>query len=90
MLAGLAALAQGATAQPVRDKGLAGAAFRRGAQTALVVWASGDPVTLPAAAGLTSGAVGATATRDGAVRVTSDPVVVKDRRAPADILRAVR
>jgi hypothetical protein len=90
MLAGLAALAQGATAEPVRDKGLAGAAFRRGAETALVVWATGDPVTVPAAGTLTSGAVGAAPARGGAVQVGADPVVVKDKRPPADILKSVR
>jgi len=89
MLAGLAALAKGATAEPVRDKGLTGAAFRRGGETALVVWAADAPVTVPAAGTLTSGAVGAAA-RGGAVEVGADPVVVKDQRPPADIIASIR
>ncbi|MGN9909726.1 hypothetical protein ACTMTJ_19455 [Phytohabitans sp. LJ34] len=88
MLAGLAALAQGATAEPVRDKGLAGAAFRRGAETALVVWATDGLVTVPPAAGLSRGPVGAPQTREGEALVTADePVVLRGRGAPADILK---
>jgi hypothetical protein len=90
MLAGLAALAQGATAEPVRDKGLAGAAFRRGSETALVVWATAGPVTVPATATLKSGAVGAAPTRDGAVEVAADPVVLIAQRPPKDILSGIR
>lgn len=89
MLAGLAALAQGATAEPVREKGLAGAAFRRGGETALVVWASGDTVTVPDGAGLSSGAVGAAQARSGAVEVAGDPVVLRGRGTRADILKKV-
>ncbi|MDQ7904991.1 hypothetical protein RB614_10700 [Phytohabitans sp. ZYX-F-186] len=90
MLAGLASLAQGATAEPVRDKGLTGAAFRRGSETALVVWASAGPVTVPGAAGLTSGAVGGAPSASGAVEVAADPVVLKARRPPADIISSAR
>jgi hypothetical protein len=90
MLAGLAALAQGTTAEPVRDKGLAGAAFRRGAETTLVVWASGSPVTVPATAGLTRGPVGAPQTRSGEAVVTTDPLVLRGRGTPSDILKTVK
>jgi hypothetical protein len=90
MLAGLAALAQGATAEPVRDKGLAGAAFRRGPETTLVVWASGSPVTVPATAGLTRGPVGAPQTRSGEAVVTTDPLVLRGRGTPSDILKTVK
>ncbi|MFC0534078.1 hypothetical protein [Phytohabitans kaempferiae] len=89
MVADLATLAQGATAEPVREKGLTGAAFRRGAETTLVVWAADAPVTVPATAGLTSGTVGTPASGTGAVRVAEDPVVLKAQRPPADILRSV-
>ncbi|GAA4445964.1 hypothetical protein GCM10023170_025510 [Phytohabitans houttuyneae] len=89
MLAALAALAQGATAEPVRDKGLAGTAFRRGGETALVVWAAAGPVTVPASAALKSGPVGAAATRDGAVEVAADPVVLRGKGTPADLLKTV-
>ncbi|BCB90820.1 hypothetical protein [Phytohabitans suffuscus] len=90
MLAGLAALAQGATAEPVSGKGLTGAAFRRGAETALVVWASAGPVTVPDTAGLTSGTVGGAPSASGAVEVTADPVVLKAQRPPADIMSGIR
>ncbi|BCB76176.1 hypothetical protein GCM10022251_68480 [Phytohabitans flavus] len=90
MLAGLAALAQGATAEPVSDKGLAGAAFRKGTDTALVVWATGNPVAVPAAAGLTSGTLGAAAAGSGPVQVTDTPVVLTAKRPPADMLSGIR
>ena len=90
MMASLAAIGRGATVEPVAAQGLTGAAFRHGDRTTLVVWATGAPVTVPAATDLRSGPLDASPSRSGAVQVTTDPVVLTDRRPPAQILQGVR
>ncbi|WP_433686470.1 hypothetical protein ACQP0I_19845 [Micromonospora carbonacea] len=92
MMAALAAAARDATVEPVNAKGLTGVAFRRGAESTLVVWStSTDTVSLPATAGVTSGPVGADpAARTGALPIGPSPVLLRAKGDPADVLAPIR
>ncbi|MFI6159125.1 hypothetical protein ACIA59_04180 [Micromonospora haikouensis] len=92
MLAALAAAARDATVEPVNAKGLTGVAFRRGAESTLVVWSTtGGTVSLPATAGVTGGPVGADpAARTGALPIGPSPVLLRAKGDPADVLAPIR
>ncbi|WFE56504.1 hypothetical protein [Micromonospora sp. WMMD712] len=92
MMAALAAAARDATVEPVNAKGLTGVAFRRGAESTLVVWSTtGGTVSLPATAGVTGGPVGADpAARTGALPIGPSPVLLRAKAAPADVLAPIR
>ncbi|MER7270027.1 hypothetical protein ABT344_17220 [Micromonospora carbonacea] len=92
MMAALAAAARDATVEPVNAKGLTGVAFRRGAESTLVVWStSTNTVSLPATAGVTGGPVGADPTaRTGALPIGPSPVLLRAKGAPADVLAPIR
>ncbi|MCW6007770.1 hypothetical protein K1W54_24950 [Micromonospora sp. CPCC 205371] len=89
MMADLATAAQGATAQPVSDKGLRGVAFRRGGESTLVVWSDGAPVTVPGASGVSGAQVGKPPST-GDVKVTATPVLLRAAKDPAAILASAR
>ncbi|MEV5819750.1 hypothetical protein ACFYMB_27480 [Micromonospora haikouensis] len=92
MLAALAAAARDATVEPVNAKGLTGVAFRRGAESTLVVWSTtGGTVSLPATAGVTGGPVGADpAARTGALPIGPSPVLLRAKGDPAGVLAPIR
>ncbi|WP_431894914.1 hypothetical protein [Micromonospora haikouensis] len=92
MMAALAAAARDATVEPVNAKGLTGVAFRRGAESTLVVWStSTGTVSLPATAGVTGGPVGADpAARTGALPIGPSPVLLRAKGDPADVLAPIR
>ncbi|SCF13881.1 hypothetical protein GA0070558_13238 [Micromonospora haikouensis] len=92
MLAALAAAARDATVEPVNAKGLTGVAFRRGAESTLVVWSTtGGTVSLPATAGVTGGPVGADpAARTGALPIGPSPVLLRANGDPAGVLAPIR
>lgn len=89
MMADLATAAQGATAQPVSDKGLRGVAFRRGGESTLVVWSDGAPVTVPGASGVSGAEVGKPPSA-GDLRVTTTPVLLRAAKDPAAIIAGAR
>lgn len=89
MMADLAAASQGATAEPVSDKGLRGVAFRRGGESTLVVWSDGAPVTLPGGSGVSGAEVGEPPST-GDVKVTATPVLLHAAKDPAAILATAR
>ncbi|WP_431916004.1 hypothetical protein [Micromonospora wenchangensis] len=92
MMAALAAAARDATVEPVNTKGLTGVAFRRGAESTLVVWStSTGTVSLPATAGVTGGPVGADpAARAGALPIGPSPVLVRATGTPDAVLAPIR
>ncbi|WP_343446411.1 hypothetical protein [Micromonospora schwarzwaldensis] len=92
MMAALAAAARDATAEPVDGKGLTGVAFRRGAESTLVVWSTtGGTMSLPATAGVTGGPVGADpAARTGALPIGPSPVLLHAKGDPASVLALIR
>ncbi|KIR61128.1 hypothetical protein [Micromonospora haikouensis] len=92
MLAALAAAARDATVEPVHAKGLTGVAFRRGAESTLVVWSiTGGTVSLPASADVTGGPVGADPpARTGALPIGPSPVLLRAKGDPADVLAPIR
>ncbi|MFI9639915.1 hypothetical protein ACIG87_07580 [Micromonospora sp. NPDC051925] len=92
MMAALAAAARDATVEPVNGKGLTGVAFRRGAESTLVVWsASAGTVSLPVTAGLTGGPVGGDPTaRTGALSIGPSPVLLRAKGDPAAVLAPIR
>jgi hypothetical protein len=89
MMADLATAAQGATAQPVSDKGLRGVAFRRGGESTLVVWSDGAPVTVPGASGVSGAEVGKPPSA-GDLKVTTTPVLLRAAKDPAAIIAGAR
>jgi hypothetical protein len=89
MMADLATAAQGATAQPVSDKGLRGVAFRRGGESTLVVWSDGAPVTVPGASGVSGAEVGRPPSA-GDLKVTTTPVLLRAAKDPAAIIAGAR
>ncbi|WP_194823446.1 hypothetical protein [Micromonospora sp. S-DT3-3-22] len=92
MMAALAAAARDATVEPVNAKGLTGVAFRRGAESTLVVWStSSGTVSLPTAAGVTGGPVGADpAARTGALPIGPSPVLLRATGDPNAVLAPIR
>ncbi|WP_203897756.1 hypothetical protein [Virgisporangium aliadipatigenens] len=90
VFAALASEARGASVEVVSGKGLTGVAFRKGGASALVVWASGGPVKVPAADGLTAAVLGSGEPKAGAVEVGEAPVLIRTPRAPAEVLATVR
>ncbi|WP_422755964.1 hypothetical protein [Micromonospora sp. WMMD708] len=92
MMAALAAAARDATVEPVNAKGLTGVAFRRGAESTLVVWStSTGTVSLPATGGVTGGPVGADpAARAGTLPIGPSPVLVRATGTPDAVLAPIR
>ncbi|MEV4122265.1 hypothetical protein [Micromonospora sp. NPDC049645] len=95
MLAALADAARGATVTPLPAGvagTLSGVAFVRGGSSTLVLWsASNRPVTVPAAPGGQTGAVGAPLrTAGGGTTVTDVPVLLRADQPVDRLLAAVR